>query len=50
MDTNNKNVTIYRPSHVDDMWKEVTMEEDDTQKKGLPVLIEMGGYSLKIFH
>jgi hypothetical protein len=49
VDTANKDVTIYRLSHVDDLWLEVAMEEDETQKNGLAIIIDMEGYSLKLF-
>lgn len=49
IDTNNKNHTLYRLTHVDDLWMEVAMEEDETQKNGLAVIIDMEGYSLKLF-
>lgn len=49
VDTNNKDVTIYRLNHVDDLWMEVAVEEDETQKNGLAVIMDMAGYSLKLF-
>jgi len=49
MDTNNKGVTIFRVTHVDDLWMEVALNEDETQKNGLAVIIDMEGYSLKLF-
>lgn len=49
IDTNKKNVTIYRLNQVDDMWMEVAMEEEETQKNGLAAIVDMEGYSLKLF-
>jgi hypothetical protein len=49
VDTSNKDFNIYRLSHVDDLWLEVTMEEEETQKNGLAVIVDMEGYSLKLF-
>jgi hypothetical protein len=34
---------------VDDLWLEVAMEEEETQKNGLAVIVDMEGYSLKLF-
>jgi hypothetical protein len=49
IDTSNKDVTVYRLNHVDDMWLEVAMEEEETQKNGLAVIVDMEGYSVKLF-
>jgi hypothetical protein len=45
---NRKDVTLHRLSHVDDMWLEVMMEEDETQKNGLAVIVDMEGYPWKM--
>lgn len=45
----NKDINIYRLSHVDDLWLEAAMEEEETQKNGLAVIVDMEGYSLKLF-
>jgi hypothetical protein len=47
IDTNH--VTIYPLTHVDDLWLEMAMEEEETQKNGLAIIVDMEGYSWKLF-
>ncbi|XP_021922045.1 alpha-tocopherol transfer protein-like isoform X1 [Zootermopsis nevadensis] len=49
IDCTNKDVTIHTINYVDDMWLEVAMEEEETQKNGLAIIIDMEGYSWKLF-
>lgn len=36
-------------SHLDDLWLESVIEEEETQKKGLVIILDLAGYSWKMF-
>ncbi|XP_069698198.1 clavesin-1-like [Periplaneta americana] len=49
VDMNNKAVTVEQLNHVDDMWLELMLEEEEVQKNGIAVIIDLAGYSWKMF-